>query len=192
MVTSENRTCTSHLSKSKVTQYHSCLQEHRRFLSLWLACCHCVVLFLSVFNPMKYYDCILQSILLRLTHTRPFLFVIPSCINFTLHRFPSARRTPLISSGMGLFWQLRFCSFLKHVFMAYGILVWWWFLSTRWRYQSTVFCLPCCCEVSTLRMIPLKVMCPFPSYLLLDFSLSLIFCHFTVICVGVGLFLFIS
>lgn len=48
LVTSENRTCTSHLPKSKVTQSHSCLQEHRRFLSLWLTCCHCVVLFLSL------------------------------------------------------------------------------------------------------------------------------------------------
>lgn len=36
----------------------------------------CCVISLSVFNPMKYDDCILHSVLLRLTHTCPFLLFL--------------------------------------------------------------------------------------------------------------------
>lgn len=74
--------CISELSKSRVIQWHSCLQEHRSFISLSLICwcCH-VGCFPIHVNLQGYYYYILPLVLFRLSHIYPFLFVSPSCIS---------------------------------------------------------------------------------------------------------------
>lgn len=90
------------------------------------------VISLCMCNPMRYYYCVLLSVLFRLIHIGPFPFVLlfifipPGIIFFFCLRNTSYFLWSGSSLDNSVFVYIV-PSFLEHIFTAYGILVWWWF-----------------------------------------------------------------